>query len=191
MSTGQERLGLRDDLQPAVLFLAVRNRGDVSMNHLWQSTPERAAGPGEDAVSIVPSLLCISKTTRAFNALTLAEIGLHPGQDRLLDRLEVDKPISVSAVADELGVRPSTVSKMLDRLVDKQLIERCANSSDARQTMVRLLPEGVKAQKAVRNIWRRMEEYLTTTIPSDELEAISVALQRTDTVLTTRLRRLR
>ncbi|MCB8837290.1 MarR family winged helix-turn-helix transcriptional regulator [Aurantimonas sp. VKM B-3413] len=158
-----------------------------SMTH----APMMEAGSADGAMSLVPSLLCISKTTRAFNALTLAEIGLHPGQDRLLDQLEVDHPVSVSGLADALGVRPSTVSKMLDRLVERGLVERVPSRSDARQTMVRLLPEGLKAQEAVRNIWKRMEDYLVGAISDDELAAISAALQRTDSVLTTRLRRLR
>jgi len=144
-----------------------------------------------ETYAIVPALLCIAKSTRAFNTLSLAEIGLHPGQDQLLDKLDADHPVTVSSLANDLGVRPSTVSKMLDRLVEKGLVERCASRADARQTMVRLLPTGQKAQAAVRQIWKRMDDYLTDSLNREELGAIRTSLERTDDVLTTRLRRLR
>ncbi|MEX6507227.1 MarR family winged helix-turn-helix transcriptional regulator [Jiella sp. M17.18] len=157
-----------------------------------EGMPQAAAqGAPSDPYTIVPALLCIAKSTRAFNTLSLAEIGLHPGQDQLLDRLDPEHPVTVSTLAEDLGVRPSTVSKMLDRLVEKALVERCASSADARQTMVRLLPTGEKAKAAVHQIWKRMDEYITDSLSHEELGAIRSSLERTDDILSTRLRRLR
>ncbi|WP_246233216.1 MarR family winged helix-turn-helix transcriptional regulator [Aurantimonas aggregata] len=140
---------------------------------------------------IVPSLLSIAKSTRAFLALLLAEIDLHPGQDQLLDRLDPNAPISVSALAEQLAVRPSTVSKMLDRLIEKGLVARIANSRDARRTMVQLTPLGEQAQTSIRNVWRRLETDLVASIPADDLAILDRSLARTGELLTQKLRRLR
>jgi DNA-binding MarR family transcriptional regulator len=140
---------------------------------------------------IVPSLLSIAKSTRAFLALLLAEIDLHPGQDQLLDRLDPNSPVSVSMLADQLFVRPSTVSKMLDRLIEKGLVARTANSRDARRTMVQLTPLGEKAQNSIRELWRRLENDLVSSLPADDVEALDRSLARTDELLTRKLRRLR
>jgi DNA-binding MarR family transcriptional regulator len=140
---------------------------------------------------IVPSLLSIAKSTRAFLALLLAEIDLHPGQDQLLDRLDPNSPVSVSMLADQLFVRPSTVSKMLDRLIEKGLVARTANSRDARRTMVQLTPLGEKAQSSIRELWRRLENDLVSSLPADDVEALDRSLARTDELLTRKLRRLR
>ncbi|MAP18661.1 MAG: transcriptional regulator [Aurantimonas sp.] len=135
--------------------------------------------------------MSIAKSTRAFLALLLADIGLHPGQDQLLDRLDPLAPVSVSALAEQLSVRPSTVSKMLDRLIEKGLVARSANSADARRTMVQLTPDGERVQATVRNVWQRLEIDLAQSLSQDELQVLQSSLTRTGDILTQKLRRLR
>ena len=151
----------------------------------------RQASSALSGPAIVPSLLSIAKSTRAFVALLLAEIDLHPGQDQLIDRLDAKRLVSVSALADELAVRPSTVSKMLDRLVEKDLLLRSSSDSDARRTMVGLTEKGEAAQQAIRAIWRRLELDLTAQLSPEDLGALGGSLARTETLLSQKLRRLR
>ncbi|MCQ8783546.1 MarR family winged helix-turn-helix transcriptional regulator [Mangrovibrevibacter kandeliae] len=146
---------------------------------------------GGTDMRLVTSLLSIAKSTRAFLTLLLAEIDLHPGQDQLLNRLEPGEPVSVSALADQLSVRPSTVSKMLDRLIEKQLVIRAANSRDARRTMVMLTPAGERAKHAVTAIWNRLEIELGNSLSEEDLSTISSALEQADQLLSGKLRRLR
>jgi len=148
------------------------------------------ADDAEEA-GLVTSLLSISKSTRAFLSLLLAEIDLHSGQDQLLHRLAPGQPVSVSALADQLAVRPSTVSKMLDRLIEKQLVNRSSNASDARRTMVMLTPEGEEVRTRVRVLWDRLEEELTGAIPEADHAPLLQALRQVDNLLTAKLRRLR
>lgn len=143
------------------------------------------------SLAILPSLLSIAKSTRAFQALLLAEVGLHPGQDQLLDSLDPSNPSSVSMLADQLSVRPSTVSKMLDRLIARGLVARTPNSRDARQTMVQLTSAGEEAQVAIREIWQRLEADLTSSIPSGDLVALDRSLTHVGEILAQKLRRLR
>ncbi|MEF2550763.1 MarR family winged helix-turn-helix transcriptional regulator [Aurantimonas sp. A2-1-M11] len=152
--------------------------------------------PTDDPIAIgmpvlVPSLLSIAKSTRAFLALLLADIGLHPGQDQLLDQLDPLAPVSVSALAAQLCVRPSTVSKMLDRLIEKGLVERSTNSSDARRTMVHLTSDGERVQATVRGVWQRLEVDLAHSLSEEELEVLQGSLARTGDLLAQKLRRLR
>lgn len=156
---------------------------------LAASTPLMAQDGGE--AGLVTSLLSISKTTRAFLSLLLAEIDLHPGQDQLLHRLIPGQPISVSALAEQLAVRPSTVSKMLDRLIEKQLVNRSSNASDARRTMVMLTPGGEAARAEVRTLWDRLESELAGAMPEADRAPLLGALQQIDALLTAKLRRLR
>lgn len=144
-----------------------------------------------DTTHIVPSLLSIAKSTRAFLTLVLSEIDLHPGQDQLLHRLEPDSPVSVSALADQLAVRPSTVSKMLDRLIEKKLVVRAASNRDARRTMVMLTLEGEAAKGAVKVIWDRLEAELVASLDRDELKKVTSALDQVEDLLSAKLRRLR
>ena len=88
-----------------------------------QAARKAAHSEPEDA-KLVAVLLSISKSTRALVGLKLNEVGFHNGQDELLLALDTSTPISVSKLAGELNVRPSTVSKMLDRLIDARTVER-------------------------------------------------------------------
>lgn len=144
-----------------------------------------------EEAQIVSSLLSIAKATRAFLTLLLNEIGLYPGQDQLLVQLQEDMPVSVSKLADQLAVRPSTVSKMLDRLIDKGYVSRSANVTDARQTMVLLTEEGLEAKEAVQRIWSRLEQDLVALLPDHQKRVVAAALAQTDELLNTKLRRLR
>jgi MarR family transcriptional regulator, organic hydroperoxide resistance regulator len=144
-----------------------------------------------EEAGLVTSLLSISKTTRAFLSLLLMEIDLHPGQDQLLHRLVPGQPISVSALAEQLAVRPSTVSKMLDRLIEKQLVNRSSNASDARRTMVMLTPAGEAARGDVRKLWDRLETELGAALPEADRQPLLQALRQIDGLLTAKLRRLR
>ncbi|WP_245514987.1 MarR family winged helix-turn-helix transcriptional regulator [Jiella endophytica] len=140
---------------------------------------------------IVPSLLSIAKSTRAFLTILLAEIDLHPGQDQLLDRLEVENPVNVSTLAELLAVRPSTVSKMLDRLIERGLVTRSSNARDARRTMVHLTPAGLEAQRRVREIWHKLEADLTSALSKEEISILDDSLYRAGDILSQKLRRLR
>ena len=155
------------------------------------SRNSRHAAAGLDTTHIVPSLLSIAKSTRAFLTLVLAEIDLHPGQDQLLARLEPESPVSVSALADQLAVRPSTVSKMLDRLIEKHLVMRAASNRDARRTMVMLTSEGEAAKRSVKQIWDRLETDLVSSLDRDEVAKVTSALDQVDELLSAKLRRLR
>ncbi|HDZ74294.1 MAG TPA: MarR family transcriptional regulator [Aurantimonas coralicida] len=162
----------------------------MDMNITVPLVSEARMDPGQ-SLAILPSLLSIAKSTRAFQALLLAEIGLHPGQDQLLDSLDPANPTSVSMLADRLSVRPSTVSKMLDRLIDRGLVARTPNIRDARQTMVQLTPMGEEAQVAIRDIWHRLEDDLATSIPSGDIAALNRSLMHVGEILAQKLRRLR
>ncbi|BDA82609.1 hypothetical protein Sa4125_01510 [Aureimonas sp. SA4125] len=146
---------------------------------------------GDVGDRMVPTLLSIAKSTRAFLTLMLTEIDLHPGQDQLLHRLELGVPVSVSALADLLAVRPSTVSKMLDRLVEKRLVERSAHRQDGRRTMVVLTPTGDEVKAQVKRIWGRLEADLVSALSTRESDSLTRALIQVDALLTTKLRRLR
>lgn len=155
------------------------------------AVPAANANQHTETAELVPMLLSLAKSSRAFLTLLLAEIGLHPGQDQLLQSLAPGDTISVSVLADQLAVRPSTVSKMLDRLIERDLVKRTASSQDARRTLVTLTTEGVKAKRAVQGIWDRLEAELRSSFSEAEFEAQMQMLGKVDALLSTKLRRLR
>lgn len=68
--------------------------------------------------------------------------GLTMPQLRLMYLLLLRDCRSVGELAEEMNVRPATVTGLTDRLVRQQLIERQADPSDRRLVRVALTPEG-------------------------------------------------
>lgn len=140
---------------------------------------------------LVDQLLMISKAARALTSLHLAEIDLEVGQDQFLHVAGNVDIVSTSEVSSMLNVRPSTVSKMADRLVAKGLVERASDGRDARRTLLRLTPDGMRKRDEVHAAWDRIEEKLTKYDQSLGDEGVARALDAVDSVLRRQLQRLR
>ena len=150
-----------------------------------------SAMPSIDPVPIVSRLLSISKLTRAMLGLKLAEIDLCAGQDQLLAVFNDTSRASISTLANAVSVRPSTVSKMVDRLIEKGLMQRLRDPNDARTTLVELTPLGYHQQRLVASIWHALELDLTKALHSRDIDSLRKELERVDGLLASRMARLR
>lgn len=63
-------------------------------------------------------------------------------QLRVLVLADGQEPLSLAAVAAELGVHPSNATRICDRLVTAGLLARGGNPADRRQVQLHLSPEG-------------------------------------------------
>ncbi len=112
----------------------------------------------------------------ASNALadTTPEVTLP--QFRALVLLDQHGVLGVTRLADELGVVPSTASRMSDRLVAKGLVRRSTDRSSRRQVSLRLQPAGrILIAESTR---RRTEQIarLLAGIPPDDQDRLAEAL---------------
>lgn len=139
--------------------------------------------------TLAPSLLSISKSVRALQGMRLAKLGFYSGQDGLL-MIADTKGASVSSIADRLSIRPSTVSKMMDRLVEKGLVERTGDIKDARRTLVRITPAGIEAREQIIQFQQELERELSKALGNDG-PAMATCLAECARMLDVHLRRLR
>lgn len=158
------------------------------MQHRSES---RAEIVPEELRDLLPPLLSIAKTTRQLLYTKVAQIGLVFGQDHFLDVIPSEENISVCRLADKLNVRPSTVSKMVDRLFDQGFIVRETDSEDARRTLLRLTASGAVMQAKVREVWADLETDLADGLTKrDDVDVVG-ALSKMEAALNKRLARLR
>ena len=148
----------------------------------------------ESRVSAEPVLtlaLATSQALRALVGLKLARLGLSSGQDRLLIALADCDSMSVSGLADELNVRPSTVSKMMDRLAARGYTQRRPDTVDARRINVELTPEGEQLCLKLRDLWHDIDEELMAGLSREESARVLDGLTLLSEQIAQRLRRLR
>jgi DNA-binding MarR family transcriptional regulator len=152
--------------------------------------PEIASLGDAVEVRVVPSLVAIAKLTRCLLTLKLAEVGLFNGQDELLLSLEADIPRSVSDLAEALDVRPSTISKMIDRLGEKGLVER-GRGADQRRVLVSVTAAGLSLTARIKGIHAVIETEISKFISEKTSAVLPFALADTETALRRIIARLR
>ncbi|MCB9222941.1 MAG: MarR family transcriptional regulator [Crocinitomicaceae bacterium] len=70
------------------------------------------------------------------------------------------RPASIGLIKDRMIERNSDVSRIIDRLVKKELIERTENQTDRRQKDVVISDKGLKVLAAIDNLENRIMDQL-------------------------------
>jgi DNA-binding MarR family transcriptional regulator len=112
----------------------------------------------DDIDAVTRAVLSASRALVAVSARSLAgvEDRVTLPQFRMLAVLADRGEAKLVALAEQLGVAPSTAMRMVDRLIAAGLAERQANPGDRRETLLRLTDEGRRTVEAVTA--RRREE---------------------------------
>ena len=78
----------------------------------------------------------------------LGEVGLHVGQEMLLQFLWQEDKLTQSELADRLLVQLATVNKMTQRMERAGWVIKCADEQDGRVSRVQLTQKGRDLQVA-------------------------------------------
>ena len=81
--------------------------------------------------------------SKEFHAIVMAS-GFTVSEWRILATLTDQPGMSIGQLARVSVTKQPTVTRMLDRMVDKQLVERFAHTADRRMTLVKITPKGRK-----------------------------------------------
>ncbi|HJQ48128.1 MAG TPA: MarR family transcriptional regulator [Amycolatopsis sp.] len=107
------------------------------------ASPTDAPGP-DDVDAMTDAVLTASRLLLAVSVRSIASVddSITVPQFRLLVVLDTRGPLKLSAVAEQLGVNPSTATRMTDRLVAAGLVSREANPASRRELVVSLTGTG-------------------------------------------------
>jgi DNA-binding MarR family transcriptional regulator len=115
---------------------------------------DRAADP------IGQMLTLAARRRRARHAAMLADVGLFPGQDQVLQALLRRDGLTMGEVAEELQIRPPTASKMAARMGAQGLVERRSSADDARLVTIHVTEEGRALAEGILKIARKLEKQM-------------------------------
>jgi DNA-binding MarR family transcriptional regulator len=138
-----------------------------------------AGGREPERDRVVDAVLTASRVLVAVAARSLAEAGdeVTLTQYRSLVVLASRGPQSVAALAEELRVTPSTVSRLSDRLVRKRLVARREDRRDRRAVRLALTTAGRLLVDAVTERRRVEIAALLEAIPEESQRSMVQALQ--------------
>jgi len=104
------------------------------------------------------------------------EIDVTMPQAKLLYLLGVGGELHMSAIVARLGVSLSTVSGLVDRIVDHGLAARREDPADRRQVLVGLTPDGARFIDRFRELNARQMRELLLRLDDAELAQVRVGL---------------
>jgi len=94
--------------------------------------------------------------------LTEGNEGITRLQWVLLRHVSREETCTIGNLAEKFGVRPSTISQMVDRLEKSGLIRRMSDSNDARIRLVELTEKGQELILSMKSKWsKRLTEGLS------------------------------
>lgn len=111
----------------------------------------------------------------------LTEQGIHEfngPQGRILYVLWNQDFISIQELAAGTGLANTTLTSMLDRMEQKQLIRRTSDTSDRRKYLIALTPKARSLEKKYRAVTDRMTELTYQNFTAGEIIRLEEYLER-------------
>ncbi len=133
--------------------------------------------------SISLTLTRTARMQRSYSARLLNELGLHPGQEAVPKALNASDGQTMSQLAQELGVRPPTITKMISRLEAQGYVERRASKSDGRQAFAHLSAPGIALLNEVDRTWKKLEKAALQGIDPKEQKRLRKLLRKIESNL--------
>jgi len=138
--------------------------------------PGVAGADGEERAALLASLRAHNRVISGY----AARRGLEPmmampltiQQLKLLMVVVTSGPVSAHRVAAELGLTAATVSGIVDRLVERDLVVRDHDASDRRVRPLRATPAGARIVRGLTEIGAWHEQAILSRLGVDELAAL-------------------
>lgn len=96
----------------------------------------------------------------------------------LLSLISIEEPCKITHLAKKLGVRPSTISTMINRLVDDGFVSREYGHNDRRNVLVSITLLGKEVlKKDVENYGKVLQQFIGS-LESTELETFTRTFEK-------------
>lgn len=122
------------------------------------------------------ALRLIGMKHRGLAAAAFAELGLHPGQEVLLLKLDAHGASTQRQLANRIGCEPPSVTLMVQKLEAAGLISRRPSPTDGRVTIVELTAHGGAVVVRLKEIWHRLAETTVAGLKTTSLDQLQQVL---------------
>ncbi|MEU1226000.1 MarR family winged helix-turn-helix transcriptional regulator [Streptomyces sp. NPDC005828] len=120
-----------------------------------------SAGPQPSAAcveTVSHTLAWVARLHRIGMGRRLRDLGLYPGQELMMMRLWDCGAVRQSELIQSLGLDPSTVTKMLQRMEQCGYVRRSPDPADRRAVLVEATECGLALRAGVEDAWADLEE---------------------------------
>lgn len=138
------------------------------------ASPTRAAGEQPRADVVTDAVLAASRLLVGLSARSIASVddSITLSQFRMLVVLSNRGPLKLTVLAEHLDVKPSTATRMIDRLVAAGMVERRASTVSRREVVLDLTDAGGSVVTKVTRKRRREIARIVDRMPERHLTAL-------------------
>ena len=108
----------------------------------------------------------------------LQDLGITGSQFHLLNKIKKEKVTNVKRLAEELDVKPSAITVMLERLVQHGIVSRVQDENDRRSVLVTLTDEGEKVLEKAKTHSKEVLMKYAALLDEEELLVIEKVLKK-------------
>lgn len=108
----------------------------------------------------------------------LEELGVTETQFNMLDLLSKKESHKVTDLAEKMGVKPSAVTTMIDRLANNGLVSRRHDDNDRRAVLVSISEEGREMLRNFEEKCRSLIKRYLSHLEPNELEALATIYEK-------------
>ena len=131
-----------------------------------------------DAREFGDALARVSRAVKAAAGEAMRELGLHPGQNFILDELWREDALTPGELARRIGIEVPTVTRATQRMESAGLVKRIPDDTDARLVRVRLTERGSAMREQLPPILERVYNDALAPLAADERRALVALLMR-------------
>ena len=137
-----------------------------------------SASPNPISDSISFALARVGGAHRSLASRMLAEVGLHVGQEMLLQILWQEDKLTQSELAEQLCIQLATTNKMIQRMERAGWVTKSEDERDGRVSRVQLTQKGSDLQAATEEVWEQLEQRTFANFTPEEQATLRQLLQQ-------------
>jgi DNA-binding MarR family transcriptional regulator len=131
----------------------------------------------EDPAQLADLLHRLTRRLRREQAEQLAPLGLTPAQERALRVMtRSEQPLRMTELADQLGIVPRSLTRVIDTLEEAGLVRREIDPRNRRATLLHLTERGVAVRDDMRQARRRAAEDLFEPLSVEDRKTLAKLL---------------
>ncbi|MCM3002709.1 MarR family winged helix-turn-helix transcriptional regulator [Priestia koreensis] len=137
----------------------------------------------ELAQSVQMSLIAINKKLRPIVDKNLQPYKITGPQFHVMHMIAKEGLTRVTQLADLMNVKPSAITVLMDRLIDRDLVERVHSERDRRVVMVSLSEQGKALLEEMTESHRKLMNHYFTQFSVEELNTFYQLFEKLDDVI--------
>jgi MarR family transcriptional regulator, organic hydroperoxide resistance regulator len=137
----------------------------------------------EELLSTPPLIFRLIRKKIARTAVNNLDSNITPLQFEIMMVLEEDNTLHVSEIGERLQIARAQMTKLIEKLVGLNLIERHGDMLDRRSVNIQLTDRGKLVLKEQKNMITRAANEIISSLSHEDLERLSVSIRNLREIL--------